>query len=109
MSPGKWAFHRERSTSPRAACWRDSRTKSRCSGSRRRRDMTTPCPSPEELRQLLGDLPSDAQAERLAQHLDGCESCQARLEQLATAGTNLCQLVERVHESEPVAQSAYWP
>jgi eukaryotic-like serine/threonine-protein kinase len=66
------------------------------------------CPSPEELRQLLGDSPNDTQTE-LDQHLGGCASCQVKLEELATGGTNLSQLVERVHELEPVAESAYWP
>lgn len=71
--------------------------------------MKSNCPSHEELRQLLADLPIGEQKVRLAQHLEGCESCQAKLEELATGGTNLSQLVKRLHESEPVAQSAYWP
>ena len=69
----------------------------------------TKCPSSKELQQVLGDLPSDAQSEEVAKHLDECSGCQAKLEEIATGGTNLSQLVERAHESEPVAESAYWP
>ncbi len=71
--------------------------------------MKTGCPSQDELLPLLSELSSGAQGEQLARHLDECASCQVKLEKLATGGTNLSQLVERVHESEPVAQSAYWP
>jgi eukaryotic-like serine/threonine-protein kinase len=70
---------------------------------------TTACPSTDELRQLLGDSLSDQQQESCAQHLDRCACCQAKLEELATGGTNLSQLVERLDQSEPVAASAYWP
>lgn len=71
--------------------------------------MKSNCPSHEELRQLLADLPSSEQKERLAAHLEGCEPCQAKLEDLATGGTNLSQLIEGVHKSEPLAESAFWP
>src|SRR5262245_58237677 len=71
--------------------------------------MKSGCPSTDELRQLLGGLPAGTQSEKWSQHLDQCECCQAKLEELATGGTNLSQLVERLHELEPVAQSAYWP
>jgi serine/threonine protein kinase len=70
---------------------------------------TTACPSTDELRQLLGNSLSDQQQEACAQHLDRCECCQAKLEELATGGTNLSRLVERLDQSEPVAESAYWP
>jgi serine/threonine protein kinase len=71
--------------------------------------MKSSCPSTDELRQLLaGSLP-ESQEQASAQHLDHCECCQAKLEELATAGTKLSQLVEHLHESEPVAKSAYWP
>jgi hypothetical protein len=71
--------------------------------------MNRPCPSTDELRQLLGALPADANSEQLAEHLDQCECCQAKLEELATGGTNLPQLVEQAHQSIPAAESAYWP
>ena len=71
--------------------------------------MKPNCPSINELRQLLGELPADAQGEQLAAHLDECQGCQEKLEEVATGGTNLPQLVEGLHESEPVAESAYWP
>src|ERR1043165_5001998 len=68
-----------------------------------------PCPSTDELRQLLTGSASDQQQAECARHLDQCECCQAKLEELATAGTNVLQLVERQHEAVPAAQSAYWP
>src|SRR5438552_3088908 len=71
--------------------------------------MKLACPSTDELRQLLGGSLSESQQEECARHLDGCECCQAKIEELATGGTNLSQLVERLHESEPTAASAYWP
>src|SRR3954453_1476465 len=85
-------------TSPRAACWRASRTKSKRCGCRRTRDMNGPCPPTDELRQLLGAWPADTQSEQLAEHLNHCECCQAKLEELATGGSNLPQLVEQVHQ-----------
>jgi serine/threonine protein kinase len=70
---------------------------------------TSVCPATEELRELLsGSLPDEQQAQ-CARHLDECECCQAKLEELATAGTNLSRVVEQLHESQPVAESAYWP
>src|SRR5436189_6316128 len=70
---------------------------------------TTGCPSTAELRELLSGSLAGEQQESCTQHLDRCECCQAKLEELATGGTNLSQLVEKLHESEPVAASAYWP
>lgn len=70
--------------------------------------MNSSCPSTDELRQLLGGVPTD-ELEPLAQHLDHCTSCQAKLEEVATAGTNLSQLVQGLQASQPAAQSAYWP
>jgi hypothetical protein len=70
---------------------------------------TTECLTAEELRQLLGNSLAADQQEACTQHLEQCAGCRAKLEQLATGGTNLSQLVERLHESEPVAESAYWP
>ncbi len=67
------------------------------------------CPETEELRQLLeGTLSGDRQ-EEYTQHMDSCECCQAKLEEIATEGTNLSRVVEHLHEAEPAAASAYWP
>ncbi len=70
---------------------------------------TTPCPATEELRELLGGLAAGPQHEAWMQHLDYCAGCQAKLEELATGGSNLSQVVEHLDRAEPVAQSAYWP
>lgn len=70
---------------------------------------TTTCPATEELRHLLdGELSGERQLE-CTEHLDSCAGCQARLEELATAGSNLSRVVANLHASEPAATSAYWP
>ncbi|HXT61022.1 MAG TPA: serine/threonine-protein kinase, partial [Pirellulales bacterium] len=69
----------------------------------------TACPQTEEFRQLLsGSLPAERQQE-CTQHLDACECCQARLEEIATEGTQLSQVVKSLHQAAPDATSAYWP
>ena len=67
------------------------------------------CPPADELQQLLtGSLSGDRQEECI-RHMDSCECCQAKLESIAVDGTNLSRVVEQLHESEPMATSAYWP
>ncbi len=67
------------------------------------------CPQTDELRELLsGSLPAERQAE-FTRHMDSCSGCQAKLEAIATEGTNLPRVVEGLHETEPLATSAYWP
>lgn len=69
----------------------------------------TNCPPANELRQLLdGSLSNDRQ-EICTQHMDSCTCCQAKLEDLATDGTNLSSLVERLADDTPSSESAYWP
>src|SRR5262245_12520824 len=71
--------------------------------------MKTSCLATEELRELLGGLAASPQQEVWTQHVGQCTGCQAKLEELATGGTNLSQVVERLHQEVPAAQSAYWP
>jgi hypothetical protein len=67
------------------------------------------CPPTEELEQLLDEsLPTASQQQCMA-HLDECACCQAKLEDLATGGTNLSRVVEHLHAATPGATSAYWP
>lgn len=67
-----------------------------------------PCPAADELRQLLeGSLSGDRQQDCLS-HMDSCECCQAKLEGIATDGSNLSQVIEHLNQAEPVAESAYW-
>jgi len=67
------------------------------------------CPPTEELRGLIrGSLPAERQDE-CTRHLDGCQCCQAKIEDLATGGTNFSRVVSRLDEAEPLATSAYWP
>lgn len=67
------------------------------------------CPATEELRQLLDNSLSGERQRDCITHMDNCTACQEKLEELATEGTNLSQIVEQVGKSEPVATSAYWP
>jgi serine/threonine protein kinase len=70
---------------------------------------TAACPSAEELRTLLEAADTGQQQKGCLQHLEECQGCQAKLEELATEGTRLSELVKRLDQSEPVATSAYWP
>ncbi|HEX3147611.1 MAG TPA: serine/threonine-protein kinase [Gemmataceae bacterium] len=72
--------------------------------------MTQTCPNPDVLRGLLDtSLPEPVQEEVVA-HLDGCTSCQVKLEQIAAGGSSILQVARAVKHSEvPAATSAYWP
>jgi hypothetical protein len=61
---------------------------------------STACLSGEELHQLLS-VDSGEQHQALTEHLERCAGCQERLEGMATGGTNLSQLVERLNQAEP--------
>ena len=70
---------------------------------------TTPCPPAEDLRQLLANDLSASRQQECADHLESCVCCQTRLEEIATDGSNLSQLVELSREAQPLETSAYWP
>lgn len=69
---------------------------------------STACPPTTDLQHLLEGSLSGEQQQACTQHMDSCTCCQQKLEEIATAGTNLSQVVVRLHESQPVANSAYW-
>ena len=71
--------------------------------------ITTTCPQTDELQQLLEGTLTDQRQQECTEHLDSCGCCQAKLEEIATGGTNLSQVVEKLHEADPLATSAYWP
>ncbi|HEX4131970.1 MAG TPA: serine/threonine-protein kinase [Pirellulales bacterium] len=70
---------------------------------------TPPCPEPVELEQLLAGSLSDGRQQECMSHLEACSCCQSKLENIATDGTNLPQVVQSLHQAEPAATSAYWP
>ncbi len=70
---------------------------------------TTTCPQTDELRQLLSNDLSGERQQECAEHMDSCTCCQAKLEEIATDGTNLSSVVKHLHEADPLATSAYWP
>ena len=67
------------------------------------------CPAADELQQLLDNALSGERVEECTLHMDACSCCQAKLESLATGGTNLSEVVSHLGAAEPVAESAYWP
>lgn len=67
------------------------------------------CPEREELRQLLDGSLSGERQQECTQHMDSCECCQAKLEEIATEGSNLSQVVEHLQATAPDTNSAYWP
>lgn len=70
---------------------------------------STTCPVTEELQQLLAGSLSGQRLEECTRHMDACSCCQNRLEEIATGGTNLSQVVQSLHGAQPDATSAYWP
>jgi eukaryotic-like serine/threonine-protein kinase len=57
----------------------------------------TPCPSNEKLARLVADALSEAECEALAQHVEECAACQARLAQLTdTSDPELAQRPENL-------------
>lgn len=67
------------------------------------------CPPTEELRDLISGSLSSDRLQQCTEHLDHCANCQARIDELATEGTNLSRVVEGLNDAEPLATSAYWP
>lgn len=70
--------------------------------------VTTKCPETNELEKLLDGSLSGERAQECMGHMDSCECCQHKLEEIATGGTNLSQIVEQINEAEPLATSVYW-
>lgn len=67
----------------------------------------TRCPSHEELQQLVeGSLSGEHESE-CTEHLESCTCCQQHLEEIATAGTNLSQVVEKLNENVQEPTNAY--
>ncbi len=67
------------------------------------------CPESAELQQLIDGSLSGERQEECSDHMDSCQCCQAKLENIATGGTNLSDVVKHLHDAEPMATSAYWP
>ncbi|MFO0917783.1 MAG: hypothetical protein U0872_05635 [Planctomycetaceae bacterium] len=67
------------------------------------------CPEADELRQLLDNSLSGDRTQEYTRHMDSCACCQSKLEQLATSGTNLSEVLSQLDGGEPAAESAYWP
>src|SRR5687767_2538218 len=72
--------------------------------------MTATCPDPDTLRGLIDQsLPDGEQAEVTA-HLDGCTSCQVRIEQMAVGDSNVLTVARAAAtDASPDGTSAFWP
>jgi eukaryotic-like serine/threonine-protein kinase len=72
--------------------------------------MTSTCPNADVLRGVLdSSLPEPVQAEVIG-HLDGCSSCQVKLEQIAGSGSSILQVARQASgEERPEDTSAFWP
>ena len=66
------------------------------------------CPETAELERLVDGTLTGSRQQECSEHLDHCCCCQDRLESIATGGTNLSQVVRRLTESQPPAESACW-
>lgn len=68
-----------------------------------------PCPTRDELGDLVGGhTPTDRQAE-LTQHVGECSGCQQEIESIATGGdTALSDVVRHIDRADPPSDSAYW-
>lgn len=68
----------------------------------------TACPTAQQLNQLIrGELP-DIESSQVTSHLDLCESCQVKLEQLASGEIPICALAANLDQLNPSDQSMYW-
>ncbi len=68
----------------------------------------TPCPETGELERLVDGSLSGQRQQECSAHLDACGCCQERLESIATGGSNLSQVIRRMTDSQPPAESACW-
>jgi serine/threonine protein kinase len=70
--------------------------------------ICTQCPPASEIKRLLdGDL-TDVDQSRLTAHLDCCEGCQRKIEELATGGQPLLAAACASDQARPDQTSAYW-
>ncbi|MEM9825227.1 MAG: serine/threonine-protein kinase [Planctomycetota bacterium] len=66
-------------------------------------------PTPDQLTGLIQGTLSDQDDERLTGHLEECETCQERLQTIATGEIPVDSLVGGLKQLEPTDQSALWP
>jgi hypothetical protein len=63
-----------------------------------------PCPAPESLQHLLDGTASQVQQAELTQHLEGCASCRAALDKLATEDRSLGGLARELRHEAPAPE-----
>jgi len=66
------------------------------------------CPAAEELKKLIEGTLSGERQLACTQHMDACTCCQSKLEELATDGSNLTEILVQADAVQPAASSAYW-
>jgi len=71
--------------------------------------ICTQCPPTGDLKRLIdGDI-ADGDQSRLTAHLDACESCQKKIEDIAAGGPGLLACACSTENVRPERTSAYWP
>ena len=71
--------------------------------------LTTECPHPQLLRDLVEGRTELGESEAVAGHLERCERCQTTMEALAVEDEpHLVQSISQVGSATPPADSAYW-
>jgi serine/threonine protein kinase len=72
--------------------------------------MTVTCPDPDTLRGLIDQSLSDGEQAEVVAHLDGCASCQVRLEKMAVGESNVLSVARAAATNvSPDGTSAFWP
>ncbi|QVL31411.1 protein kinase [Telmatocola sphagniphila] len=69
----------------------------------------TACPPPERLKALLDQQLTETETCEIVAHLDACENCSQKLEEIAGGGDKVRQLVKHCDKEKPDTTSAYWP
>ena len=71
--------------------------------------ICTNCPDLETLQHVLDCSLSDDAQSRVVAHLDACEVCQKKIENVAAGGFRLMECAAQARRSGPENNSAYWP
>ncbi len=67
------------------------------------------CPDPVELNELIQYELSEADTDRVTQHLQDCTTCQEKLQTIASGDLPIEDLVQGMNAENPLRDSALWP
>ncbi|EMI57655.1 WD40 repeat domain-containing serine/threonine protein kinase [Rhodopirellula sallentina] len=66
------------------------------------------CPNPVELSELIQYELSEADTDRVTQHIQNCTTCQQKLQTIASGDVPVEELVQELKEQNPEGGSAFW-